>query len=485
MKRAFIAAAVLATACSRPAPRTIEMPELDGPVANRTTPDDDFRNKPPLGAEEKLSIPKIEDRRLKNGIRVLFVERHDAPVIALHIVSDRGGDQAEPGIPEFFERAALMASETRPYWEVNETANALGMTLTADVTHDATIVSTRVLSKLFPAGTELLGDLIAHPTFPNSRVTLTRQRIRASLSATYGNPEGQLEVAVHHALFPPEHRYHHPLAPAASIDKVDAEILAAYQRFAFTPAHLTLAVAGDTTIDSVLPILERAFGSLQGPKVGAQQPPAPPSEVGPEPRFIVINKPTGSQANIAVAWLAPTFDSPDRIAFLIASEILEHALNEDLRVHKGITYGMTSFGGPMRGRTPFGVSGSVEIGRVGDAAQSIVMHTEKLLSGELVTNQELSDSKTSLIGSRAYFEGIGRTAHTLELLAAYSLPLDYPTVRAAALTACPADQVRAAAERYLPLSRMRIVVVGDAAKIVPQLQKLSLGKVMTSAPFTP
>jgi zinc protease len=484
MKRVWLAVALSAIACGRAGPPTVKMPELDGPIAARATPDDDFRSKPPgIVPLAAVAIPKIEERRLKNGIRVLFVERHDVPVIALRVVSDRGADQADAGIPEFWMRAAMMASDTHPYWEVNETTNGLGMDLAADVTHDETMVSIRVLSKLFPAATELLADLVAHPSFPNSRLTLVRQRMRASLSKVYGDPEGQLVIAMHHALYPAAHRYHHPVAPTETIDKVTAEILTAYQRFAFTPAHMTLAVAGDTTIDALMPILERGFGTLQGPKVGAQAPPAPPPELLPEPRFLVVDEPTGSQAHIAVTWLGPTVDVPDKFAFLLALESLGHALNTDLRVKKGITYGAHLFGGTTRGRTPVGVSTAVEVDRVGDAAAAMIMY------GELLATQRLEDTllaggKTALIGSRAYFDGTAETASSLARFSAYALPLDYPMLRAKAITACTAEEVRAAAERWLPPSRMRIVIVGEAAKVIPQLQKVSPGKILRISPFS-
>lgn len=486
MRRAWFAVAALAIACGRPKAREIAMPNLDSPVAARSTPDDEFRRKPPTGSfEGSIAIPKIEERRLKNGIRVLFVERHDAPVISMRIVSDRGGDQADPGIAEFWDRAALMASESRHFWEVNEQVNALGMSLSADVTHDETRVSMRVLSKLFPAATELLADLIAHPLFPDGRLALVRQRMRASLVDVYGKPEGQVAVAAHRLLFPPMHRYHHALAPADSIDKVNADILRAYQRFAFTPAHMTLAVAGDTTIDALLPLLEKQFGALDGPKVGAQLPPPPPPDVDTEPRFTVIDQATGSQAHVAVFWLAPPIDTPDRLPFLVAADLFEVAINEELRVKRGITYGVQPLGDVMRGRSPFGAMSSVEIDRVDDAARVIVEHAEKLGTGLLITEKALADAKTSLIGSRAYFEGIERTAASLAAFAVYGYPLDYPSVRAKAINAATAEDVRQAAQKWLPLSRMRIVVVGDAAKVVPKLQKLGLGTIIKRSPYGP
>ncbi len=479
MRRVFLAA--LLTACGHAAVAPTA-PRLDGPIADRSTPDADFRGKPPEGAALGVPSANIEERRLKNGIRVLFVERHDAPILSVNIVSDRGGDQADAGIPEFWRRATMVASEKYKYWEVNELMNGLGAAWSAHVTPDSTEVRVTVLSKLLEPTMDLVSDLIEHPSFPPSRVTLARQRMRAGLESSYATAEGQLLLAIHRALYPAGHRYHDGLVPPESIDKVTPEILEAYQHFAFTPEHMTLAVAGDTTLAVLLPILESAFGTHTGPKVGPQAPVAPPPEPEPNPRFIVMDQPSGSQAHVAAVWLGAPTTIDDRFPYLLALEALENETFVRLRVKLGITYGAQLFGEVGRSRRPIGVASAVELDRAVDAAKALVEITDRLATAPL-SAEDLDDGKTALIGAATYFDSISSTASSLAGFAVYGRPLDYPKLRAAAVRACEAEAVRNAAERWLNPSRMRIIIVGDAARIVPGLQKLSLGKVLRSPPF--
>jgi zinc protease len=80
----------------------------------------------------------------------------------------------------------------------------------------------------------------------------------------------------------------------------------------------------------------------------------------------------------------------------------------------------------------------------------------------------------SLPGHFDTIEGIGAS---LAGLFAYDLPLDYYNTLAAQFAAVTAEQVQAAARKYLVPEKMVVVAVGDRKKIEPQLRKLKLGTI--------
>jgi zinc protease len=61
----------------------------------------------------------------------------------------------------------------------------------------------------------------------------------------------------------------------------------------------------------------------------------------------------------------------------------------------------------------------------------------------------------------------------------YDLGLDYYTKLPARLSAVTADDVKAAAEKYVVPEKLIVVAVGDRGRIAPELQKLNLGPVET------
>ena len=480
-KLLWVSALLAACAGSRPPPPSL--PRLDGPVPMRSTPDARFRDGAPLAKDAKPFVPPtVQERKLANGIRVLFVERHDVPMVTLRVVSDRGADQADPGIAEFWERAALRATEKHPSYEILEAWNDLGAYYRPHITHDSTQLEVRVLAKLLVPATKLLGELTTHAAFPVSQVELIRQRMRAALSVSWDDAEGQLELAMHSELYPGKHPYRDPFAPPESINKVDGAILAGYHKYAFAPGHVTIVAVGDTTLDEVTAALEPAFADLSGPKVGAQAPPKPPAEPSAEPRFVVIARP-GTQALVGAAWLGPSRDIEDRAALWIAEQELGAVLGHKLRVELGITYGVAIVAQHGRGRLPLFVRTAVETPAVGEAAREIVNAVERL-NKELLKADYLAEDKAAIANAAGLFDSTHSTAASIAHLAVYALPLDYYAQRAVMVNKVSVEEVRTAFSRYLPTDRLKFYIVGDPALVKPQLEKLKLGDVAVRTPFT-
>ena len=93
-----------------------------------------------------------------------------------------------------------------------------------------------------------------------------------------------------------------------------------------------------------------------------------------------------------------------------------------------------------------------------------------------VTADELSRAKESIARTLpAYFQSSASTANTVGQLFLLDLPPDYYEGLPKRLEAITADQVAAAAKRHLKPGEMKIIAVGDRAKIEPQLAALKLG----------
>lgn len=475
MRRA-LALLSLTAACGGPTAAAPSWPTIGGRVAMRETPDSPFREKAPLAESAKVETPPaIVERRLKNGARVLFIERHDVPVISIRVVSDRGSDQADPGIAQFWARAAMRASADHSFWQVMEAWNDLGAEWAAEVSPDSSQLHVRVLSKLFPNAAHLLGELTLKPGFPASQIVATRQRLQAQLTTIYASASGQLSLAIRDHFYPRTHPYHEPYAPPESLAKVTTEILLAYHGYAFTPEHVTLAVAGDATIDVVMSVLEESFGPMTGPKVGAQLPPKSPEEREPDPRVMIIDRP-GTQALVAAAWLGPARDDPDRVNLWLAEEEIGSVLFGKLRAELGITYDVHVTSQSKRGRLPLTIESDVEVDRVGDAVREILAAVTRL-GKTPVSAGDLELDRSALIGGGRLFESVGETSRTLAHFATYKLPFDWFERRAAQMNAATPEDVRRVFEKWMPATKMMVFVVGDLSIVKPQLVKLGIGAV--------
>ena len=124
--RFFSASLLLLSACEPPPPAPPPAPAPLPPPAKTAAPvaTTDFRETPPqAGPDPTFVPPKIEEGKLSNGIRVLFVERHDLQIVAVNVAVDRGSTEAAPGIARFltaYETTGAQVSEALAYMQENK-----------------------------------------------------------------------------------------------------------------------------------------------------------------------------------------------------------------------------------------------------------------------------------------------------------------------------------------------------------------------------
>jgi predicted Zn-dependent peptidase len=95
-----------------------------------------------------------------------------------------------------------------------------------------------------------------------------------------------------------------------------------------------------------------------------------------------------------------------------------------------------------------------------------------------VTDEELADTKSSLIGKLpTHFETNEAVAGTLAELTRNGLPLDYYARFAQQVNAVTAAEVQRVAQKYLQPDKAQVVVVGDRASVEAKVKELDLGPI--------
>ena len=152
-------------------------------------------------------------------------------------------------------------------------------------------------------------------------------------------------------------------------------------------------------------------------------------------------------------------------------------INLNLREQHGYTYGASSQFVFRRSAGPFVVASGVRTDVTAPAVAEIFKELRRMRESPL-TPEELTLAKDSLVRSLpSEFETSARMTSSTANIYIYDLGLDYYTKTPARLSAVTAEQVKAAAEKYLVPGKLIVVAVGDRAKIGAELAKLNLGAV--------
>ncbi|WP_437280369.1 pitrilysin family protein [Sorangium sp. So ce375] len=481
-----LAACAPVTSTPPPAPPSAQPPAAAPPAAAAV---DDFRKSPPApGPEVVFQPPRIEEAKLANGIRVLVVERHELPIVAVNVTTVRGADQAEPAVGAFAGAMLMQGTRTRSALSLSDALGKLGASASSVVHFDYGGVEGQSVTPRFGEMLTLLGDAYMNPAFAPAEIERERSRRITQLAEMNDRPASLLTIAQGQVLYPKGHPYSAPLiGTEAALKKITAGALAKFHAAQFRPELTTVAIAGDITKADAVKEVERVFGAWKGaasapPVAKAEVPADPPAVAAGTPRIVVVDRPGLTQSTVTVTMPGVPRATKDYDALLVMNTLLggqfSSRLNLNLREKHAYTYGARSSFEMRHGAGPFSAGGAIVRENTGPAVREIFAEIDRMRR-EPVTNEELADAKANLIRQLpARFETADATASTMAGLAIYDLPLDEYATRPARLQRITPADVQRVAQTYLVPEQLRVILVGDASAIGEQLSALQLGEVI-------
>lgn len=467
--------AVIRTPASLAAPPA---PAALAPPANRSQP-------PAAGAAPTLRLPAIVHATLANGLPVTFARTTAVPVVRI-LLSIPGGiaadSRAHPGTQAMMLGLLSEGSNGRlgpldgP--EIARRTERLGAGIGASASLDRLRFQLSALSPNLADSLQLFADVVRSPTFPANQLERVRVQRLTALQREASSPNGLAIRALPALVYGPGHPYGQSFTgngTAAGLQAVTRADLLRYHASALATPGAQLFVVGDTTPGELLPLLNAAFGDL--PATPAALAPVPPPRPQAPGRIVFIDYPGTDQSVILAAAADRLSGTDDILATSLATDIFgglaSARLNMELREKRNWSYGAYASLAPTRGPMPFLITAPVETDATGASLAAIRRMLQAYEGTQPPTAAELQLARDSLVrGLPGDHETGGAILAMLERSANLGRPDDYVETlpaRAAALT--PADIARAP----LPQAKDLVwIVVGDKARVLPQLQQLQL-----------
>lgn len=460
---------------AEPAPAPLP-PEPEPPTL--TFPEEPFRAAlPKAGAPRSLQQPKLVTFRLKNGIEVFLVERHELPTVTLDLVISGGQTTDAPGKPgtaslcsalldDGTEKLAKLAFEEA----LADTASSVSSWAGADQ-HG---VGMSALSRHLDATLALWADTLLHPGLRQEDHDRNVQQLIASLAQQVGSPAA-LGGRLYGRVFYGES---HPLGQvttAASAGTITREDCVAFAKERLAPEGAQLFVVGDVTRRQ----LEQALGA----RLGAWQGRATPGAALPAPtpttaRVVFVDVPGAAQSQLYVAHVGPARKAPDYHPTLLMTSILgggfSSRINMNLREDKGWAYGARGGLRYLPAFSTFAASSSVRADVTAPAVAELFKEITAMKSGTRpLTDEELTREVNGLVrGLPGRFSTGGQIIGSFRELVYYGLPLDTWTSFQKQVGKVKRGDVELAAKTHLHPEDARVLVVGDGAKVLGPLREL-------------
>jgi len=208
----------------------------------------------------------VTDFTLPNGLQVVVIEDHRAPVV-VHMVWYRVGAADEPpghsGIAHFLEHLMFKGTDEVPSGKFSEIVQAQGGSDNAFTSWDYTAYFQRVAADRLDLVMKLEADRMRDLRLTQEDVATERAVILEERTTRTDSDPGALFEEQAQAAQYLNHPYGIPIIgwrhEIEQLDRDDA--LAFYRRF-YAPNNAVLVVAGDVTPDEVKRLAERHYGPL-------------------------------------------------------------------------------------------------------------------------------------------------------------------------------------------------------------------------------
>ncbi|HXH69231.1 MAG TPA: pitrilysin family protein [Pyrinomonadaceae bacterium] len=439
---------------------------------------EDFRkNAPAPLAPIPFDIPQPFETELANRLKVVIFEDSRLPIVSFRLAF-RSGNIDDPTDSKGLTSAmtSMLTEGTKSYTsrQLAETIERLGASVSANSSHDNTIVAASALSLYTSDILRLMSEIVLYPTFPESELNLYKQNTIENLKFQRSQPGFLADEQMSRVIFG-SHPYSVTAPTPDDIEKLTREKLASFHTQKFVANNAILIVVGDINRESILGEIEKTFGDCKKGTVEETKFDQPPNRANVT--LTIVDRPGSAQSNIVLSNLAIERGHPDFFPVLVMNQILgsggSSRLFMNLREEKGYTYGAYSSFDMRRQAGTFEATAEVRTVVTGDSLKEFFYELNKIRD-ENVSEVEQRDAKNFLTGVfpiRAETqEGLTNLIVSQKL---YDLPADYLQTYREKISKVSIEDIDRVAKKYITPDKIAIVVVGDAEEILPQIQPFS------------
>jgi zinc protease len=432
---------------------------------------------PPLHAFRPVQPRRIE---LANGLVIFLQEDHELPFINGTILI-RGGSRDEP------EARVGLVSIYGETWRTSGTATVDGDKLDDQLEAKAasvetsggtasTSVSWSSLKGDFDTVFAATMDLLLHPTFKADKLQLAKGQLETSIARRNDDANG---IAIREAV-KLVYGANNPYARRpeyATVDAITLDDLKAWHDKTVLPNNMIVGISGDFDSTAMEAKLRAAFEPLRR---GEKFESAKITFSDPRQSVNFIEKADVNQSNVVIVGLGTERSNSDYYALSVMNEIFSGGFGsrvvQNVRTKLGLAYSVSgSFSAAYDHPGIFYVLAATKSESTVAATQAMLAEVERLKTAP-PTAAELSKAKDQVLNSFIFhYDSPDKTLSEQVTLAFYGYPPDTLEKYKTGIEKVTAADVTRVANKYIDVSKLATVVVGNEAEIKPPLS--TLGKV--------
>ncbi len=423
----------------------------------------DFRKKAPAGGPApKVQIGSYETFKLENGLQIIVVENHKLPRVSFQLFLDNDPVLEKDAVGYVGVMGQMLGKGTtkRTKSQIDEEIDFMGASLGAS----ASGFYGQCLKKHADKLIEIASDAVLQPSFPKDEFDKSKKQLLSGLASSKENADAIASNVSKVMRNGRKHPYGE-VTTDASVEKITLELCKSYYETYFRPDNGYFIIVGDITPTEAKSLISKYFGAWKKgniPKNNFEMPAKPSStqvdfvsKVGAVQSVIAVTFPVDYKIGVEDAAAADVMNG------ILGGGVFSGRLMQNLREKHAYTYGARSSLGTDKRIGRFSAGASVR-NVVTDSSVTELMSEIRKIRDEKVSDTELSTVKNYMAGAFARSLEEPRTVADFALnTARFNLPKDYYANYLQRLSAVKAEDVQAAAKKYLFPEQAHIVVVGS------------------------
>jgi zinc protease len=426
-----------------------------------------------LARAQAVSVPKLEfqDLKLDNGLRVILVPDHSAPVYSINVCYNVGSRNEHPGRTGFahlFEHMMYEGSENVGKGEhfilvLNNGGGMNGTTNEDRTTYFEELPKNQLDLGLYLEADRMRALNINQANLDNQRNAVQEERRQGIDNEPYGRSGLDLD-----SLSYDNFAYKHStIGSMSDLDAASVQDVADFFRIYYAPNNAVLTLVGDFNSPEAIEKVKKYFGSIP------RQPDPPKVDLGEEAhygeRMETIYDPLARLPQIDIAYHTAPGNTPDNYAMQEFGIILGQGQSSRLYQHlvkdKQLASDVSVFSDARIGTSQFYISVNPRPGVKVEDLQKAVDDEIAAVLKDGVTPTELAKAKTQLL--RRFIEQRRSSLFTAILIGGYTVYFDDPSLINTILdkqNAVTLDQINAAAKKFLVRDQRAVVTTLLSAK---------------------
>ena len=414
---------------------------------------------------------EFKDVKLKNGLRVLIVEDHTAPVVSVAITFDVGSRnerEGRTGFAHLFEHLMFTGSQNvgkNEYSLMIDTNGGLNNATTSEdrTLYFSTLPSNQLDMILFLEADRMRNLDVTQDNLDTQRNAVQEERRRVLDNQPYGKTGEKFQETMYDNF-----AYKHSVV--GSMDDLNAASIKDVQEFFriyYAPNNAALALVGDVKPDVALARIKNYFEAIPSqppaPKVDTTEP-----EQTAERRF-TVNDPLARLPQIIIGYKGIAGNTPDAYAMQVLSQALvtgqSSRLYQKLVKEKELVTGVFGFPNAMRGGGDYQITATLAPGKKLEDVEAAINEEIARLQREPIADWELEKAKNS--SRRSSIQALQSSLGTATRLSQFAVFFNDPNLintqfdKIAAITK---DDVQRVANKYLKATNRTVGITVPQAK---------------------